>query len=62
MVSDTTDFHYKVTTSYNPQAERALRWDDPNLAIDWPLEIGIEPILSAKDKAAPSFQDCEKYD
>ena len=27
-----------------------------------PLEIGIEPILSAKDKAAPSFEDCEKYD
>ena len=62
MVSDTTDFHYKVTTAYHPQAECALRWDDPDLAIDWPLEIGIEPILSAKDKAAPSFKDCEKYD
>ena len=34
---------------------------DPDLAIDWPLETGIEPILSAKDKAAPSFQDCQKY-
>ena len=61
VVSDTTDFHYKVTTPYDPQAECALRWDDPDLAIDWPLEIGIEPILSAKDKAAPSFQECEKY-
>ena len=61
VVSDTTDFHYKVTTPYNPQAECALRWDDPDLAIDWPLEIGIEPILSAKDKAAPSFKDYEKY-
>ena len=62
VVSDTTDFHYKVTTPYNPHAERALLWDDPELAIDWPLEIGIEPILSAKDKVAPSFKDCEKYD
>jgi dTDP-4-dehydrorhamnose 3,5-epimerase len=61
VVSDTTDFHYKVTTPYNPQAECALRWDDPDLGIDWPLEIGIEPILSAKDKAAPSFKECEKY-
>jgi dTDP-4-dehydrorhamnose 3,5-epimerase len=60
-VSDTTDFHYKVTTPYALEAERALRWDDTTLAIDWPLEIGIEPILSAKDKAAPSFKDCEKY-
>jgi len=62
VVSANTDFHYKVTMPYNPQAECTLRWDDPDLAIDWPLEIGIEPILSAKDKAAPSFKDCEKYD
>jgi len=61
VVSETTDFHYKVTTPYAPAAERALRWDDPELAIDWPLEIGIQPILSPKDRSAPSFQDCEKY-
>ncbi len=61
VVSDTTDFHYKVTTPYAPETECALRWDDPDLAIDWPLEIGIDPILSPKDKAAPSFKDCEKY-
>jgi dTDP-4-dehydrorhamnose 3,5-epimerase len=61
VVSDTTDFHYKATTLYAPETECALRWDDPDLAIYWPIEIGIEPILSTKDKAAPSFQDCEKY-
>jgi len=61
VVSDTTDFHYKVTTPYAPATERSLRWDDPDLDIDWPLEIGIDPILSDKDKAAPSFKDCEKY-
>jgi len=61
VLSDTADFHYKVTTPYAPEAERALRWDDPDLGIEWPLEIGIEPILSAKDKAAPSFKECEKY-
>jgi dTDP-4-dehydrorhamnose 3,5-epimerase and related enzymes len=47
-----------VTAVLRPLAD----FPDPDLAIDWPLEIGIEPILSTKDKAAPSFQDCEKYD
>jgi dTDP-4-dehydrorhamnose 3,5-epimerase len=62
VTSEATDFHYKVTTPYSPQAECALCWDDVDLAIDWPLEIGIQPILSAKDRAAPSFTECEKYD
>jgi dTDP-4-dehydrorhamnose 3,5-epimerase len=62
VLSDTCDFFYKVTTTYNRQAERALRWNDPALAIDWPMAIGIEPLLSEKDKAAPGFAECEKYD
>jgi len=61
VLSDVCDFFYKVTTPYNQQAERSLRWDDPDLAIDWPLEIGRESILSEKDKTAPSFKDCPKY-
>jgi dTDP-4-dehydrorhamnose 3,5-epimerase len=61
VLSDTCDFFYKVTTPYNPAAERALRWNDPDLAIDLTLAIGVETILSDKDKAAPSFAECEKY-
>ncbi len=61
VLSDTCDFFYKVTMPYNPKAERALRWNDPDLAIGWPLAIGIEPILSEKDKTAPSFNDGEKF-
>jgi dTDP-4-dehydrorhamnose 3,5-epimerase len=61
VMSEVADFHYKVTTPYNSQAERALRWNDATLAIQWPLPIGIEPIVSAKDKGAASFEDCEKY-
>lgn len=61
VLSETCDFFYKVTAPYAPQAERALRWNDPVIGIDWPLEIGREPILSDKDKAAPSFKDCAKY-
>ena len=62
VVSDTCDFHYKCTKLYNHETERAVRWNDPDLDIDWPLQIGMEPILSTKDAAAPLFADCEKYD
>ena len=37
-------------------------WDDPDLAIDWPIEIGLEPLVSAKDAVAANFADCEKYE
>jgi dTDP-4-dehydrorhamnose 3,5-epimerase len=62
VMSEVADFHYKVTAPYDPAAERSLVWNDDSLAIDWPLEIGIDPILSEKDKAAASFEACEKYE
>jgi dTDP-4-dehydrorhamnose 3,5-epimerase len=62
VLSEVCDFFYKVTKPYSPQAERVLRWNDPDLAIDWPIEIGLEPIVSSKDAAAATFADCEKYD
>lgn len=45
---------YKVSAPYAPDCDRAIRWDDPALAIDWPLR-GRTPVLSAKDAAAPSL-------
>jgi dTDP-4-dehydrorhamnose 3,5-epimerase len=62
VLSDIADFHYKVSTPYRPETECALRWNDPDLAIDWPIEIGLQPIVSAKDESAATFQECEKYD
>jgi dTDP-4-dehydrorhamnose 3,5-epimerase len=62
VMSEVADFHYKVTTPYAPEAERALAWNDSDLSIDWPLEIGIKPILSPKDESSALFRDCEKYD
>jgi dTDP-4-dehydrorhamnose 3,5-epimerase len=41
---------YKCTEFYDPQAEKSICWNDPDLAIAWPV---TEPILSAKDQAAP---------
>ncbi len=61
VLSETCDFHYKATKPYCPEAERSLRWDDLDLAIDWPLESGFEPNLSPKDASAPAFCLCEKF-
>ncbi len=55
VTSDSADFLYKTTDYYAPQSEGSLRWDDPHLAIDWPLD-GMTPSLSAKDAAAPYFK------
>lgn len=62
VVSEVADFHYKVTKPYAPDVERALLWNDPQLAIDWPLAAGREPLLAARDAAACLFEDCEKYE
>ncbi len=62
VVSDTADFHYKVTQPYAPKTERALLWNDPELSITWPLTASEKPILAARDAAAPLFRDCEKYE
>ena len=55
VTSDSADFLYKTTDYYRPESEVSVRWDDPDLAIAWPLE-GITPALSAKDAAAPRLR------
>jgi dTDP-4-dehydrorhamnose 3,5-epimerase len=57
-LSETADVAYKVTQFYAPQHERVILWNDPDLAIRWPL-LG-EPILSEKDKAGHSFREFER--
>lgn len=54
-LSDTAEVAYKVTDFYAPQHERTLLWNDPYVAIQWPLEG--EPILSHKDRAGMRLKD-----
>ena len=49
VLSDVADFQYKCTDYYVPKYERSIRWDDPALAIEWPIIHGTTPIVSKKD-------------
>ncbi len=54
VISEEAEFVYKCTDYYNPKAEVSIRWDDKDLAIEWPLKS--TPILSEKDKNGISFK------
>jgi len=61
VLTESADFQYKCTEYYAPEHERSLLWNDVSLAIEWPkLPMG-EPLLSDKDKAAPSLADADVY-
>jgi len=61
VLSEQVEFLYKCTDFYDPSSERSLLWNDPQLAIDWPLAPGVQPILSQKDAAAAKLRDAECY-
>jgi len=58
-LEDDTQFLYKTTDFWHGPSERAIRWDDPGLSIDWPLSGA--PILSGKDAAAPGLDKAELF-
>ena len=61
VMSESAEFVYKCTDYYHPESEVSVRWDDSELAIDWPLIDGGTPQLSAKDVKGFSFQDAPKF-
>lgn len=48
---------YKVTNRYEPASERGIAWDDPDLAIAWPVEMRANAVLSARDRQWPRLKD-----
>lgn len=57
-LADGAEVQYKCSAPYAPECDGALRWNDPEIGIDWPLSG--EPVLSAKDRAAPLLRDAPR--
>lgn len=60
VTSQYAEFQYKCTDRYDPENEISIAWDDPELAIDWPLTEGGPPSLSAKDLQGLAFADAPR--
>ncbi len=57
VLSETAVFAYKCTEFYHPEDEGGIRWDDPDIGIEWPLEEGVQVMLSEKDKLHGGIKD-----
>lgn len=61
VLSDGAEIEYRLTDYYAPEHERTIRWDDPDLAIAWPLPAGSTPVVSGKDRNGVPLRDAEVY-
>ncbi|MFM7274774.1 MAG: dTDP-4-dehydrorhamnose 3,5-epimerase [Gammaproteobacteria bacterium] len=57
VTGQSADVLYKCTDFYDPASEVSIRWDDPEIGIDWPLVGGVAPTLSAKDAKGLPFRE-----
>lgn len=62
VMSPEAEFVYKCTDYYAPEHERSIRWDDPDINIQWPLVSGNPPLLSEKDEKGVLFRDAEVFE
>jgi dTDP-4-dehydrorhamnose 3,5-epimerase len=61
VTGDHAEFVYKCTDFYAPEHERCIIWNDPEIAVAWPLD-GDSPFISVKDQKGVSFRDAEAFD
>jgi dTDP-4-dehydrorhamnose 3,5-epimerase len=61
VMSQDAEFLYKCTDYYTPEAERCIRWDDPEVGIEWPLLEGTVPIVSEKDLQGMALRQAEVF-
>lgn len=57
VLSETAEFLYKVTDFYHPNDEGGIRWNDPEIGVDWPLIKVMPVLLSEKDRVQPYFNE-----
>jgi len=62
VISDSAEVVYKTTDYWSSEWERTLRWDDPDVGIDWPLTAGQPPQVSEKDGGAALLKDVKPED
>lgn len=62
VLSELADVSYKCTTVYHPQSNGGIRWNDPDIGIEWPIAAGVSPILSDADAAAPLLAASHCYE
>ena len=61
VLSETAEFLYKTTDYYDPQSEVCLSWCDPTVNIDWPIPLGKQALLNAKDAAGLAWDQAPKF-
>lgn len=61
VISEWAELIYKATDFYVPKWERTLLWNDPDIGIKWPLEGGLQPILSDKDTQGIRFHEADLF-
>jgi len=61
VTSESAEFVYKCTDYYHPESEVSIKYDDPTLAIQWPLVDGMLPLLSAKDEDGVNFKGAPTF-
>ncbi len=61
VLSAAVELIYKCTDYYFPEYDRSIKWDDPDIGIDWPLLDGKPPVLSEKDQQGRTFKTAEVY-
>ena len=61
VLSDEAEFVYKCTDFYHPGDEGGMAWNDPEIGIEWPLQDGVELIISEKDQKWGGFKETFKF-
>ena len=61
VMTESAEFVYKCTDYYAPEFDRSLKWNDPEVGIEWPLIDGKQPLLSEKDENGKSFAEADNF-